>query len=249
MSAVIEAIGLNKNFGALHVTRDVSLALEPGARHALIGPNGAGKTTFVNLLAGALQPSAGRVRLLGEDVTRLGEAARTRRGLVRTFQINQLFKPLSVLENVALATAEADGVAARMWRPLGKCTAAVHRAGQILEQLGLDDDADRRVSELAYGRQRLIEIAIAMALKPRVLLLDEPAAGVPAADSERVLQAISTLGDDIAILIIEHDMDVVFRFATQISVLVDGAVLVSASPDEVAADERVRAVYLGKSHV
>jgi branched-chain amino acid transport system ATP-binding protein len=249
MSAVIEAVCLNKNFGALHVTRNVSLALEPGARHALIGPNGAGKTTLVNLLAGALQPSTGRVRLLGQEVTALDESARTRRGLVRTFQINQLFKPLSVLENVALATAEADGLADNMWKPLGEHTGAIERAVEILEQLGLASDADRKVSELAYGRQRLIEIAIAMALKPRVLLLDEPAAGVPAADSERVLQAISTLGDDIAILIIEHDMGVVFRFATEISVLVDGALLVTGTPDAVAKDERVRAVYLGKRHV
>ena len=248
MTAAIEAQSLSKAFGALHVTRDVTLSLAQGARHALIGPNGAGKTTFVNLLAGSLQPNGGAIRLLGDDITSLNEAARTRRGLVRTFQINQLFKPLTVLENVVLAAAETDGVAAKMWRPLGAHSATVDRALDILRQLGLETDAESTVGELAYGRQRLVEIAIAMALNPRVLLLDEPAAGVPAADSERVLEAIGTLGDDIAVLIIEHDMDVVFRFASEISVLVDGALLMTGTPDEVANDERVRAVYLGQHH-
>lgn len=247
MIAAVEAIRLTKHYGALHVTRDVNLVLEPGARHALIGPNGAGKTTLVNLLAGALKPDGGQVQLLGRDVTRLGESGRTRRGLVRTFQVNQLFRGLTVFENVMLAVAENQGIGARIWRPLGRHADTVQTAMTVLERLQLADDAARPVAELAYGRQRLVEIAIGLALRPRVLLLDEPAAGVPAEDAGRVLEAVRALGDDIAVLIIEHDMDVVFRFATVISVLVDGAVLMTGSPEEVAADERVRAVYLGQS--
>lgn len=247
MSA-LECTRLSRSFGALAVTRDVSLSLEAGARHALIGPNGAGKTTLVNLLCGVLQPDAGTVTLQGTDVTALGEAARTRAGLVRTFQINQLFRTLTVLENVVLAVSERTGTARRWWRPLGAHGALVDEALSVLERLGLADDATRPVAELAYGRQRLVEIAIAIALHPRVLLLDEPAAGVPAEDSDRVLGAIRDLGDDIAVLIIEHDMDVVFRFADTISVLVDGTLLMSGSPDEVSADPRVRSVYLGQGH-
>jgi branched-chain amino acid transport system ATP-binding protein len=248
VTAAIECHGLFKQYGALEVTRDVTLALEPGARHALIGPNGAGKTTLVNLLGGSLRPDAGHVHLHGADVTALDEAGRTRAGLVRTFQINQLFRPLSVLENVMLALAERHGVARRLWRPLGAHTALADEGISILDGLSLTEDASRPVAELAYGRQRLVEIAIAIALQPRVLLLDEPAAGVAAEDSDRVLGAVSALGDDIAVLIIEHDMDVVFRFASEISVLVDGALLMTGTPDEVASDERVRAVYLGQSH-
>jgi branched-chain amino acid transport system ATP-binding protein len=237
---------LNKSFGALAVSRDITLALPKGARHALIGPNGAGKTTLVNLITGVLRPSSGVIVLQGDDITSLPQAARTRRGIARTFQINQLFRGLTVLENVYLAVAERMGVSARLWRPAGAEREVIDQALGQLEALRLADDSLRLVRELPYGRQRLVEIAIALALQPRVLLLDEPAAGVPSSESHLILDVIGALDPDIAILIIEHDMDVVFRFAARITVLVAGAVLTEGSPQEIRADERVRAVYLGQ---
>jgi branched-chain amino acid transport system ATP-binding protein len=237
--------GLHKSFGALQVTRDVNLTLARGARHALIGPNGAGKTTLVNLITGVLRPSAGKVLLNGEDITRMPQARRSRRGLARTFQINQLFRGLTVLENLYLAIGERTRVCNRMWRPAGAERAVIDEALAHLETLRLADDALKLVRELPYGRQRLVEIAIAIAQRPRVLLLDEPAAGVPSSESHLILDAVDGLDPDIAILIIEHDMDVVFRFAKEITVLVAGAVLTQGSPQEIVADERVRAVYLG----
>ena len=246
MTAALEIRGLRKNFGALAVTRDVNFVLERGARHALIGPNGAGKTTLVNLITGVLRPSAGHVLLEGEDITWLSQAARTRRGIARTFQINQLFRGLTVLENVYLAVAECDGVCNHLWRPVGAERAVIEEALAHLDALRLADDALKLVRELPYGRLRLVEIAIALALRPKVLLLDEPAAGVPSSESHLILDVIAGLDPDIAILIIEHDMDVVFRFASRITVLVAGAVLTEGSPQEIRADERVRAVYLGQ---
>ncbi|HEY4775925.1 MAG TPA: ABC transporter ATP-binding protein [Xanthobacteraceae bacterium] len=246
MTAALEVRNLHKSFGALQVARDIDLTLERGARHALIGPNGAGKTTLVNLITGVLRPSAGRVLLAGEDITRLSQAARTRRGIARTFQINQLFRGLTVLENVYLAVAERTRACDRLWRPAGAERAVIEEALAHLDALRLTDDALKLVRELPYGRLRLVEIAIALALKPKVLLLDEPAAGVPSSESHLILDVIGALDPDIAILIIEHDMDVVFRFAKRITVLVQGAVLTEGAPAEIAADERVRAVYLGE---
>ena len=246
MTAALEIRDLNKNFGALPVARDIRLELPKGARHALIGPNGAGKTTLVNLITGVLRPSAGAIVLDGQDITSLPQAARTRRGVARTFQINQLFRGLTVLENVYLAVAERMGASARVWRPAGAEREVIDQALAQLEALRLADDALRLVRELPYGRQRLVEIAIALAQHPRVLLLDEPAAGVPSSESHLILDVIGGLDPDIAILIIEHDMDVVFRFASRITVLVAGAVLTEGSPQEIRADERVRAVYLGE---
>jgi branched-chain amino acid transport system ATP-binding protein len=246
MTAALEIRDLRKSFGALAVTRDVNLVLERGARHALIGPNGAGKTTLVNLITGVLQPSAGQVLLEGEDITRLPQATRTRRGIARTFQINQLFRGLTVLENVYLAVAERDGVCNHLWRPVGVERAVIDEALTHLDALRLADDALKLVRELPYGRLRLVEIAIALALRPKVLLLDEPAAGVPSSESHLILDVIAGLDPDIAILIIEHDMDVVFRVAKRITVLVQGAVLTDGTPAEISADERVRAVYLGE---
>jgi ABC-type branched-subunit amino acid transport system ATPase component len=248
VSAVLETRGLCKSFGALTVADDIGFRLDAGARHALIGPNGAGKTTFVNMLTGALPPSAGRILLGGEDITHLAQAARVKRGLGRTFQINTLFRELSVLDNVALGVAERTGVGGRMWRP-----AAAHRevrdeAMGLLESLGIAADADSRVLDLPYGKQRLVEIAIALGLRPKVLLLDEPAAGVPSVESERILEVLDRLPAEIAILIIEHDMDLVFRFARKITVLVQGQVLVEGTPDEISADRRVHEVYLGEGH-
>jgi branched-chain amino acid transport system ATP-binding protein len=241
----LEIQGLQKSFGALQVTRDVNLTLERGARHALIGPNGAGKTTLVNLITGVLRPSTGKVLLNGEDITALSQARRSRRGIARTFQINQLFRGLTVLENLYLAIGERTRACNRLWRPAGAERAVIEEALEHLESLKLADDALKLVRELPYGRQRLVEIAIALAQRPRVLLLDEPAAGVPSSESHLILDVVGALDPDIAILIIEHDMDVVFRFAKQITVLVAGAVLTQGAPQAIIADERVRAVYLG----
>ena len=245
---VLQTKGLYKTFGALIVARDIDFSLARGDRHALIGPNGAGKTTFINLISGALSATRGEIFLAGEDVTRLTEALRVKRGLARTFQINTLFSGLSVLENLYLAVSEHMGAANGMLRPAGARPDVVERAEELLETLRLGDDAGKIIAELPYGRQRLVEIAIALALEPRVLLLDEPAAGVPSSESHILLDAIDALPRDIAILIIEHDMDVVFRFADMITVLVNGAVLATGSPDEIAGNAQVRAVYLGEAN-
>jgi branched-chain amino acid transport system ATP-binding protein len=246
VTAALEVQEHNRSFGALHVTRDVNLVLERGARRALIGPNGAGKTTLVNLITGALKPSAGRVLLDGDDITATSQAERARRGLARTFQINQLFRGLTVLENLAMTIGERDGNCNNLWRPAGAKRAVIDEALDYLESLRMVDDALKLVRELPYGRQRLVEIAIALAQKPRVLLLDEPAAGVPSSESHLILDVVAALDPDIAILIIEHDMDVVFRFAKQITVLVQGGVFTEGTPAEIMLNEEVRAVYLGQ---
>ncbi len=248
MSSALETQALCKSFGALTVAENISFRLESGARHALIGPNGAGKTTFVNMLSGVLAPSSGRVLLSGQDITRLGQAARVKRGLGRTFQINSLFRDMTVLDNVALGVAERERVAARLWRPASSHWNVRDQALALLEPLGLAGDAGRRIVDLPYGKQRLVEIAIALGLRPQVLLLDEPAAGVPSEESEMILQVLGRLPGEIAILIIEHDMDVVFRFAQRISVLVQGKLLCEGAPAEIAGDARVRRLYLGERH-
>jgi ABC-type branched-subunit amino acid transport system ATPase component len=245
MTVILETRGLCKSFGALEVAREVNFRLDRGARHALIGPNGAGKTTFINLLTGLLAPSRGSVLLEGEDVTSLAQAKRVKRGIARTFQINQLFRGLTVLENVCIAVSERFGVGGAMVKPAGRRTDVLDEAMRLVEMLRLGPDADRRIGELPYGRQRLVEIAIALGLDPRVLLLDEPAAGIPSAESHILLDAIAGLPKDIAVLIIEHDMDLVFRFASRITVLVSGAVFAEGEPAEIAANRDVRAVYLG----
>jgi len=246
VTAALEVQGLNRSFGALQVTRDVDLTLERGARRALIGPNGAGKTTLVNLITGVLKPSEGRVLLNGEDITATSQAERARRGLARTFQINQLFRGLTVLENICMAIGERDQHNSNLWRPAGAKRAVIDEALDHLDSLRLTDDALKLVRELPYGRQRLVEIAIALAQRPRVLLLDEPAAGVPSSESHLILDVVAGLDPDIAILIIEHDMEVVLRFAKQITVLVQGAVFTEGPPAEIMANEDVRAVYLGQ---
>ena len=246
MSAALETRGLCRSFGALTVASDIEFRLEHGARHALIGPNGAGKTTFVNLVTGVLAPSAGRILLDGDDVTALPQSQRVKRGLARTFQINTLFRGLSVLENVCLAIGERLGVAGDIHRRAGSRREVVDEAYASLERLGLAAEARRLVRELSYGRQRLVELAVALGLKPKVLLLDEPAAGVPSTESGIIVEIIESLPAEIALLIIEHDMDLVFRLARRITVLVQGAVLVEGTPQEIAADPRVREVYLGE---
>lgn len=244
---LLETRALTRNFGALLATREVDFRLDAGARHALIGPNGAGKTTLVNLLAGVISPTRGQVLLKGRDITGVGQAERVKLGIARTFQINRLFRGLSVLENVYIAVAERMGVAPSMFRPAGRRTDAVNESMHLLDTLRLTADAGRRVSELPYGRQRLVELAIALALSPEVLLLDEPAAGVPSAESHIILDAIDRLPPEIAVLIIDHDMDLVFRFAQRITVMVSGAVFASGTPREIGADPEVRAVYLGQT--
>jgi ABC-type branched-subunit amino acid transport system ATPase component len=242
----LQVQGLNRSFGALHVTRNVDLVLEGGARHALIGPNGAGKTTLVNLITGVLKPSSGRVLLEGVDITALAQAERARRGLARTFQINQLFRGLTVLENICMTIGERDGHCNNLWRSAGSKRVVIDEALDHLDSLRMVDDALKLVRELPYGRQRLVEIAMALAQRPRVLLLDEPAAGVPSSESHLILDVVAALDPNIAVLIIEHDMDVVFRFAKEITVLVAGAVFTQGTPAAIGKDERVRDVYLGQ---
>jgi ABC-type branched-subunit amino acid transport system ATPase component len=244
----LDISGLSKNFGALQIARNIHFCLAKGARHALIGPNGAGKTTLVNLITGALQPTSGTIRLDGVEITRMGQAERSRRGLARTFQINQLFSGLTVLENICLAIAERTGASRSLFRPLGRRQALIDEALHRLRDLHLHDVALKRIDELAYGQQRLVEIAIALGQQPKVLILDEPAAGVPASESRLILDRINGLSDRISVLMIEHDMDMVFRFAERITVLVDGGILVQGTPREIAADARVRAVYLGEAY-
>ena len=236
---------LVKKFGGFVATNDVSLEVAAGARHALIGPNGAGKTTLINLLTGFLEPTAGAVLLNGDDVTRRSQHQRVKRGLARTFQINRLFADLTVLESVVLAVCERRGIGGRFWRPVGAEHEAVDEAAALLERLRLLDAAHRLTRDLAYGRQRLIEIALALAAQPSVLLLDEPAAGVPTGESRELFDTIARLPKAVTIVLIEHDMDLVFRFADRISVLVAGAILTEGTPEAIAADPRVRQVYLG----
>jgi branched-chain amino acid transport system ATP-binding protein len=238
----LEIRNLRKNFGALQVANDINLALPRGARHALIGPNGAGKTTLVNLITGRIGASSGEVLLDGDVITSLPQAGRIRRGIARTFQVNQLFRGLTVLENVYLAIGERTGACNHLWRSAGRETAVIDEALDYLQSLELVADAWKLVRELPYGRQRLVEIAIALAQRPKLLLLDEPAAGVPSSENH----LIERLDPNITVLIIEHDMDVVFRFASRITVLVAGEVLTEGTPQEIAADERVRLVYLGE---
>jgi branched-chain amino acid transport system ATP-binding protein len=242
---VLETRGLTKSFGALAVANMIDFRLERGARHALIGPNGAGKTSFVELVTGGLPPNAGHILVEGAEITRLPQAARVKRGLVRTFQITALFRGLNILENVTLAICERQGVGGRLFRPAGRYRAAIEEAFALVERLGLADEALRPVNTLAYGRQRLVEIAVALALTPKVLLLDEPAAGVPSGESGTIIEVIESLPPDIALLIIEHDMDLVFRLAQRITVMVQGSILVEGPPEAIAADPEVRRVYLG----
>jgi ABC-type branched-subunit amino acid transport system ATPase component len=242
----LEARGLIRRFGALTATDDVSFAIPPGARQALIGPNGAGKTTLINLLTGVIKPTAGQVWLAGRDVTHLAPSARVRIGLSRTFQINQLFPDMTPAESLALAISERNGCGADFWRALVSRPAIVAEIVELLARFGLDADMDLPTRKLAYGKQRLLEIALALATRPRVLLLDEPAAGVPEEERRDILAALAALPSDVAILLIDHDMDLVFNFAERISVLVAGRLLAEGAPEAIAADERVRAVYLGE---
>jgi len=239
--------GLNKKFGSLVVARDIAFDLPPHARYALIGPNGAGKTTLINLITGMLQPDLGRIFLGEEDITRVKSRDRVSRGLARTFQINTLFPHLTALESVTLAVCERRGASGNWLRRLAEYRDAIDEAYGILVSLHLGAASDLPTHALAYGQQRLLEIALALATRPKVLLLDEPGAGVPKDESAELFSVIAGLSPDITILFIEHDMDVVFRFASRIIVMAGGAILLEGTPAEIASDERVREVYLGKA--
>ena len=244
--SALAARGVDKRFGSLVVAADINLTLPPGARHALIGPNGAGKTTLINLMTGMLRPDGGQILLGDEDVTALAPEERVRRGLARTYQINSLFPHLTALESVTLAVCERRRVAQTWWRRLIAYREEIDEAHHILDALMLGAVCHRPARELAYGQQRLLEIALALASRPKVLLLDEPAAGVPRDESKELFAAIAGLSRDIAVLFIEHDMELVFRFASRVIVMVGGSILVEGTPTEIAADPQVRAVYLGK---
>ena len=246
MSNRLNAHDLCLTFGGLEVTRNVSLSLPPGARTALIGPNGAGKTTLVNLLSGVLEPASGDVRLAGTSIIRKTQAARVRLGLARTFQISRLFKDLTVFENLEVAVLQKHRVGMRWWRSRELARRVTSDVNETLDLLGLHQNAGRIVGHLALGEQRLVEIALPLALKPNVLLLDEPAAGVPQSESSRIMHAIGTLPKDLAVLFIEHDMDLVFRFATRIIVLAAGKVIAEGSPQEISVNEQVKQVYFGR---
>jgi branched-chain amino acid transport system ATP-binding protein len=242
---VLSCEGLVKRFGGITATDHVSLHIPRGARHALIGPNGAGKTTLINLLTGVLAPTEGRIRLLGEDISHLPPHQRVRRGLVRTFQINQLFEGLTPLQTLAMTVSQHSGQGGQWWRALGHSEEVTKRCEQLLTQFHLSEVMNQATHELAYGKRRLLEMAIALACEPRVLLLDEPVAGVPAGEREELLQTVAALPADVSVVLIEHDMDLVFSFARSMTVLVHGAVLTEGTPSDMAADPMVREVYLG----
>ena len=244
--AILETKALAKRFGGIVAASDVTLTVEKGARHALIGPNGAGKTTVINLLTGVLKPTAGRIFLEGRDITALDPHQRVRLGMARTFQINQLFLDLTPLESIGLAVSERLGAGADWWRLIGSKAAVTEEIGDIVERFRLGDVMYERTGILPYGKQRLLEIALAFACRPRVLLLDEPAAGVPEAERHELLATIAALPADVTVLLIEHDMDLVFSFADRISVLVNGTLFVEGTPADVARDPRVKAIYLGE---
>lgn len=246
MTLALQTIGLEKHFGGLNVTRNLSLNVEAGARHALIGPNGAGKTTVINQLTGVLKPNGGRILLEGHDITHMPVHKRVLRGLSRTFQINQLYADLTPLETIGLAVSERSGHGGDWWRRMGTRTDINGEIAENLERFKLLDVMNEPTGTLPYGKQRLLEIAVAIATKPRVLLLDEPAAGVPESERHDILAAVAGLPREVTVLLIEHDMDLVFSFADRISVLVSGALLTEGTPEEVARDPQVKAVYLGE---
>jgi branched-chain amino acid transport system ATP-binding protein len=247
MTAVLSTRGLSKAWGAFKANSEVTLSFAPGARHALIGPNGAGKTTFINLLTGVFPPTAGDVFLGDQNITGLAQHARVKRGITRTFQINTLFPGLTVLESVVLVIAERDGRAGVWHRTVAQERDAAAEGRALLERLHLAGEAGTLTRNLAYGKQRLVEIALALATRPSILLLDEPAAGIPAGESAELFGVIAELPRDVTIVFIEHDMELVFRFAERITVLVGGKVLTEGTPAEIAADPRVKEVYLGEA--
>ena len=243
--AVLELQGLNKSFGALHATRDLSFCVNAGEIHALIGPNGAGKTTLIQQIYGALKPDTGYVLLNGKDITSLPVSGRVRAGIGRSFQISNVLMDFTVLENGIIAEQARLGQSFRFLRPAFDDPDLIAGAQKILVRVGLDDRADQRVGDLAHGERRMLELALALATAPQLLLLDEPMAGAGPEESQRMSQIIETLRGKLAILLIEHDMDAVFRLADRITVLVEGAVIASGTADEISNSAAVQTAYLG----
>ena len=247
-TALLQVEALVKHFGALCATDHVNLDVQPQEVHALIGPNGAGKTSLVAQLSGLMQSDSGRILFQGQDITQLPSHARVNLGLVRSFQITRLFKSFTVIDNVALAVQARMGHSFSFWRAVRSETALIDEARHILQELGLEDRAQALSSELSHGEQRILELGLAVATRPKLLLLDEPMAGAGPVESERILQLIQQLRKQAAILLIEHDMDAVFRLADRISVLVSGAVIATGTPEAIRHDPQVIAAYLGEEH-
>jgi branched-chain amino acid transport system ATP-binding protein len=247
MTMTLRTQGLSKQWGAFMANDGISLSFPGGSRHALIGPNGAGKTTFINLLTGVYPPSAGDVFLGDERITDLPQHQRTQRGLTRTYQITTLFAGLTVLESVVLAICARKGTSGIWWKTVAGRRDEIDEALELLRTLRLADAAVTETRQLPYGRQRVVEIALALATQPKILLLDEPAAGIPTADSAELFAVIDRLPSDVTVLFIEHDMDLVFRFAQRITVLVAGTVLAEGTPQEIARDASVKDAYLGEA--
>jgi branched-chain amino acid transport system ATP-binding protein len=243
---ILEAQGLRKAFGALAATDGVSLELREGETHAIIGPNGAGKTTLIGQLAGNLRPDAGSIRFAGEDVTALSAPARARKGFARSFQITSIYRDFTALDNVALAVQAHAGHSFRFWRPAREEAALRKPARAVLDEVGLGAKAGMLAANLAHGEQRQLEVAMALATRPRLLLLDEPVAGMGLEESQRMVQFLSSLKGRRSIILVEHDMDAVFTLADRISVLVYGRIIASGTPEEVRANVEVRRAYLGE---
>lgn len=248
MSAGLQVKNLNKNFGGITVANNINIDLPPGARTALIGPNGAGKTTFANLITGILPPSSGEIYLDGKDISGLKESARVKAGIAKTFQITTLFKELSVREHLRLAILERNGFTNKLFQPANSDAAIEAEVDERLDQMNLSELADMAINNMAYGQQRLVELAMTLALKPRILILDEPAAGVPSSESHLIIEAVAKLDRNLAVLIIEHDMKLVFEVANSIIVLVNGEILTEGTPAEISANPQVRSLYLGERH-
>lgn len=242
---VLQTRGLSKAYGGLKVFSDLDFSLLRGERHAVIGPNGAGKSTFVGLVTGLVKPSAGTVALNGQDITGMSPQQRVKAGLVRTFQINTLFPSLTPLESVVNALCQRDNLARPGWRALAQQADTIEEAQALLTRFALGEHALTTTRELAYGQQRQLEVALAYALRPSVLLLDEPAAGLTTAQGHALFEHLATLAEGTTLLFIEHDMNLVFGFADRVSVLAGGALIAQGTPDEIRADEGVRRAYLG----
>jgi len=245
-SPLLEVRGLAKSFGALRATDGIDLEVREGETHAVIGPNGAGKTTLISQLAGNLEPDAGSIRFAGEDITALAAPARTRKGLARSFQITSIYREFSALDNVALAVQARAGHSFRFWRPAREERALREPARRVLDEVGLGVRADVLAANLAHGEQRQLEIAMVLATRPRLLLLDEPVAGMGTEESRRMVEFLATLKGRQTIVLVEHDMDAVFSLADRISVLVYGRIVATGAPEAIRANAEVRAAYLGE---